>query len=196
MSKSRLHAVRKKERVPLFSPLHHRLSAFLGEFSSLVPPSLRRPFRRRTLKKLSRVVQVVSPPSALQARSCPRSGFHAFQCRFLPPPSHSNPRSGIRDILVASLLPPPSRSPSLPLCSLCPLWLKSLPLSSLTPPAGRISSPRKFFPIVGKRAKNFSNHWKNQPIFSNHWKNIFQSLENCRFSDELPDWPKPGGLMG
>jgi hypothetical protein len=35
-----------------------------------------------------------------------------------------------------------------------------------------------FFPIIGKIAKYFSNHWKNPPIFSNHWKTFFQSLEN------------------
>ena len=39
------------------------------------------------------------------------------------------------------------------------------------------------------------NSPKNQK-FSNHWKNIFQSLENSRFPDELPDWPKPGCLAG
>ena len=36
----------------------------------------------------------------------------------------------------------------------------------------------------------FSNHWKIRPHFSNHWKNIFQSLENPRFADELPDCAK------
>jgi hypothetical protein len=47
-------------------------------------------------------------------------------------------------------------------------------------------------------AKNacFSNHWKNRGGFSNHWKNIFQSLENCRFPDELPDCAKSGGVRG
>jgi hypothetical protein len=35
----------------------------------------------------------------------------------------------------------------------------------------------KFFPIVGKRAEIFSNHWKNRVGFSNHWKKVFQSLE-------------------
>jgi hypothetical protein len=35
-----------------------------------------------------------------------------------------------------------------------------------------------FFPIVGKPAKIFSNHWKIRPDFSNHWKLFFQSLEN------------------
>ena len=39
----------------------------------------------------------------------------------------------------------------------------------------------KFFPIVGKQEKNFSNRWKIQRVFSNHWKVFFQSLEN--FSD-------------
>jgi tetratricopeptide (TPR) repeat protein len=41
-----------------------------------------------------------------------------------------------------------------------------------------------FFPIIGKIAKIFSNHWKkteNFPTigkkFSNHWKKVFQSLE-------------------
>ena len=40
-----------------------------------------------------------------------------------------------------------------------------------------------FFPIIGKIAKIFSNHWKkpeNFPTigkkFSNHWKKVFQSL--------------------
>ena len=46
---------------------------------------------------------------------------------------------------------------------------------------------RKFFPIIGKRAKKFSNHWKNRMKFSNHWKNIFQSLENGRRADGAPD---------
>jgi hypothetical protein len=41
-----------------------------------------------------------------------------------------------------------------------------------------------FFPIVGKRAKDFSNHWKKRGEFSNHWKKSFQSLE------------KPGGALG
>ncbi len=36
----------------------------------------------------------------------------------------------------------------------------------------------KFFPIVGKPAKIFSNRWKIRVIFSNHWKVFFQSLEN------------------
>jgi hypothetical protein len=39
---------------------------------------------------------------------------------------------------------------------------------------------RKFFPIIGKRPKNFSNHWKKRVEFSNHWKIFFQSLENWR----------------
>ena len=43
---------------------------------------------------------------------------------------------------------------------------------------GGLARSGKFFPIIGKRPKNFSNHWKNQAKFSNHWKNIFQSLEN------------------
>ncbi len=42
-----------------------------------------------------------------------------------------------------------------------------------------------FFPIIGKLAEIFSNHWKIFPFFptigkkfSNHWKLFFQSLEN------------------
>ena len=55
---------------------------------------------------------VTALPSAVQARSCPRSGFHAFQCSHPSrTPSHPRPRNGIRDILVDSLLPPPSRFP-------------------------------------------------------------------------------------
>jgi hypothetical protein len=50
---------------------------------------------------------------------------------------------------------------------------------------------RKFFPIVGKRAKNFSNHWKKRLNFSNHWKNIFQSLENPGFAAGPADCAKP-----
>ncbi|MBR4251102.1 MAG: hypothetical protein IKQ15_02225 [Kiritimatiellae bacterium] len=38
----------------------------------------------------------------------------------------------------------------------------------------------KFFPIIGKAAKIFSNHWKKRGVFSNHWKLFFQSLENFR----------------
>ena len=88
------------------------------------------------------------PPSALQSRSCPRSGFLVFQCRH------------------PSLSPPP-------LCVLCG-WNPSRP-PSVSPRAGRPRSqcftgsrtfpcrylsfvagnshvffPRKFFPIVGK----------------------------------------------
>ena len=43
---------------------------------------------------------------------------------------------------------------------------------------------RKFFPIVGKWVKKFSNHWKN----------IFQSLENLGAGGELADCAKPGGI--
>ena len=39
---------------------------------------------------------------------CPRSGFHGFQCWHpARSPSHSSPRSGIRDIRVDN--PPPER---------------------------------------------------------------------------------------
>ena len=55
---------------------------------------------------------------------------------------------------------------------------------------------RKFFPIIGKPPKNFSNHWKNRTEFSNHWKKIFQSLENSPFPDGPADWPKPGPVQG
>jgi hypothetical protein len=51
-----------------------------------------------------------------------------------------------------------------------------------------------FFPIVGKKAKNFSNHWKNRAKFSNHWKIFFQSLENLRRAVEPADCAKPGGV--
>ena len=50
----------------------------------------------------------------------------------------------------------------------------------------------KFFPIVGKRPKNFSNHWKIRPDFSNHWKKIFQSLENFSVADGAADRAPPG----
>ena len=36
---------------------------------------------------------------------------------------------------------------------------------------------RKYFPIIGKPKKNFSNRWKNRAKFSSHWKTFFQSLE-------------------
>ena len=60
-----------------------------------------------------------------------------------------------------------------------------LPLSSRVPPANlgffvlfvSFVAFRKFFPIIGKPPKNFSNHWKNRTRFSNHWKKVFQSLE-------------------
>ena len=51
-------------------------------------------------------------------------------------------------------------------------------------------------PLTSPKNQNFFNHWKNRQKFSNHWKNIFQSLENRPSADELPDWPKPGCLMG
>jgi hypothetical protein len=41
---------------------------------------------------------------------------------------------------------------------------------------------RKFFPIIGKLPKNFSNRWRKRAEFSNHWKIIFQSLENLWFA--------------
>ena len=193
------------------------------------PPALRHPIR--------------SPP----AFHCPRSGFHGFQCRFQPSPSRSRPRSGVRDVLVDSLLPHPSRSPSalarlevtppgtwrgimenvwdfawfllslsfaggtpaLPVVARFPVRFSSaarlgrrtlkklsnvvqvvsFPSSFVSfvagiPPASR---SRKFFPIVGKRAENFSNHWKNRASFSNHWKIFFQSLENLPFAGEPAD---------
>jgi hypothetical protein len=42
----------------------------------------------------------------------------------------------------------------------------------------------KYFPIIGKLSKIFSNHWKKRTKFSNHWKLYFQSLEN--FSGRPP----------
>ena len=43
-----------------------------------------------------------------------------------------------------------------------------------------------FFPIIGKRPENFSNHWKKRPDFSNHWKKVFQPLEKTgRFFQPL-----------
>ena len=59
---------------------------------------------------------------------CPRSGFHTFQCRFQPPPSHSNPRSDIQSTLVDFLLPLSRFSPPLR-----PLWLKSIQFPSRIP---------------------------------------------------------------
>ena len=51
-------------------------------------------------------------------------------------------------------------------------------------PAKIFQPLEKYFPIIGKLAKNFSNHWKKTESFptigkkfSNHWKKIFQSLE-------------------
>ena len=35
----------------------------------------------------------------------------------------------------------------------------------------------KYFPIIGKMPKIFSNRWKIRAKFSNHWKLFFQSLE-------------------
>ena len=55
-------------------------------------------------------------------------------------------------------------------------------------------SSRKFFPIIGKPPKNFSNRWKKSAKFSNHWKKLFQSLENPPLPAELPDCAKPKGL--
>ncbi len=65
-------------------------------------------------------------------------------------------------------MPPSLPHSSRPFCSLFDLFVFSSPALF----------PRKFFPIIGKRPKNFSNHWKNRPVFSNHWKTFFQSLEN------------------
>ena len=144
-----------------------------AEFVAGGPPALR---------------QSIRIPPAFQ---CPRSGFHGFQCRFQPSPSRSCPRSGVRDVLVDFLLPHPSRVSSLLLCALCVLcgWDFSRFL------------PRKIFPIVGKRANNFSNHWKNRGGFSNHWKLFFQSLENLPGGGELADCAKSvvrggAGLVG
>ena len=89
---------------------------------------------------------VAIPPTLLPS---PRSGFQVFQCFSLPPPSHSSPRSGIRPIRVEFL---PLSPPSLRLCLSAPLSF----VAGIPP----VSRSRKFFPIVGKRAKNFSNHWK------------------------------------
>ncbi len=50
----------------------------------------------------------------------------------------------------------------------------------------------KFFPIVGKRPKIFSNHWKKRAGFSNHWKIFFQSLEKSVWAAGLPDCAPPG----
>ena len=51
-------------------------------------------------------------------------------------------------------------------------------------PAKIFQPLEKYFPIIGKLAKNFSNHWKKTESFpaigkkfSNHWKLFFQSLE-------------------
>jgi hypothetical protein len=57
----------------------------------------------------------------------------------------------------------------------------------------------KFFPIVGKRPKIFSNHWKKRAGFSNHWKIFFQSLEKWLSGGELADCAhsgRPGGPEG
>ena len=59
-------------------------------------------------------------------------------------------------------------------------------------PTGGGHARGKFFPIVGKRPKNFSNHWKIRPNFSNHWKKIFQSLENFSVADGAADRAPPG----
>ncbi len=84
--------------------------------------------------------------------------------------------------------PPPASLPLFfppALCPLCPLWLESLPRPT-----------RKFFPIIGKCTKNFSNHWKNRGVFSNHWKIVFQSLENGRVGGELADCTGGGRAFG
>ncbi|MBR4189198.1 MAG: hypothetical protein IKQ55_04475 [Kiritimatiellae bacterium] len=53
-------------------------------------------------------------------------------------------------------------------------------------------SLEKYFPIIGKPAKNFSNHWKKRVDFSNHWKLFFQSLENSVPGAEPAGGPEGG----
>ena len=138
---------------------------------------------------VSRVVPSCLKKSALQARSRPRSGFlpfpvaipttslsmpaKRFSCFSMPSfplshpfkPAKRHPIHSCR--FPSALLPCPSRPP----CSLCAL-------------CALCGSP-----------KIFSNHWKIRQIFSNHWKNIFQSLENRPFADELPDCANPKRMV-
>jgi hypothetical protein len=72
----------------------------LGRATGLCPPLV-----------LPRVVQVVSS-NPLSKRSCPRSGFLGFHVDSCLLQAIRSPRSGIRDILVASFLPLSSRNPS------------------------------------------------------------------------------------
>ena len=65
--------------------------------------------------------------------------------------------------------------------------MPALPGKALCASASRRLCVRKFFPIIGKPPKNFSNHWKNRPRFSNHWKKVFQSLENPPSASEPAD---------
>ena len=119
---------------------------------------------------------VIFPPAFLP-QSCPLCPV----CLFSPPAIHSLDRG--RAARAPSAFPDSSRFPSasFSLCPLCALWLEF--------------RPRKFFPIVGKLPKNFSNHWKKWAVFSNHWKTFFQSLENRRFPGGLADCAGGRGLI-
>ena len=122
---------------------------------------------------LSRVFQVVSPHPLSKRVPVREAVFLVFNVESLPP-SIRFPAGRMLSVPVLSRLPPAS-------FPLWPLWLKYL--------------PRKFFPIIGKLPKNFSNHWKKWAVFSNHWKIFFQSLEKRRLVDGLADCAGGRGLI-
>ena len=82
-------------------------------------------------------------------------------------------------LLLPSRIPPARRS--CPRSGFLPVLVASHPLSSRVPPTTldffvlfvSFVASRKFFPIIGKPPKNFSNHWKKSAEFSNHWKTFF-----------------------
>ena len=81
---------------------------------------------------------------------CSRSGFHAFQCRFLSPPSHSSPRRGLIPFPVAL---PPTSQPIVRNCRNClTLWfsIRLVVLLFLFPkPSIKIFPTIRTFPVTG-----------------------------------------------
>ncbi len=119
---------------------------------------------------------VTALPSAVQARSCPRSGFLGFQCRHPSgTPSHPHPRSGIRDILATFLLPLSSHvSPPCPPAGRTASCHSSL----VTAPAGR--SPPAICPPAGRAAlRGRKNKSKKQWIIPPDLESILTRARPC-----------------
>ena len=140
------------------------------------PFSIRRPFRRRTVQELSRVVQVVSLHPRPKRVPVREAVFLVFNVD-IPPVSQPSEaakwhsRDSCRfpsPVFLPTTRPHPAFA-----------FLASNPLRSL-----RFSLRAHCSPLA---PKIFSNHWKNRAVFSNHWKGFFQSLENWGFAGELAD---------